>query len=200
MKNKGFSLVELIVVIAIMAILVGVAVPVYTGYIQDAKEIKDAQYLDEISRAAQLFAAQKGFELGSVWVAPVITESEGILLYDKQGNYYDGSLSELYTIVGSYNFETFDNDTPVYITPDVQPIPPEDSSAEHTHHGQAVPATCVSNGYTVCEEAGCGIKFDIQPSTGHNIVEESHGIMHILRCQNCDYVKVNFDGNQLGGQ
>ena len=31
MNNKGFSLVELIVVIAIMAILVGVAVPVYTG-------------------------------------------------------------------------------------------------------------------------------------------------------------------------
>ena len=49
--NKGFSLVELIVVIAIMAILVGVAVPVYTSYITSANEKVDAQYVDEIKRA-----------------------------------------------------------------------------------------------------------------------------------------------------
>ena len=49
--NKGFSLVELIVVIAIMAILVGVAVPVYTQYITSANEKVDAQYVDELKRA-----------------------------------------------------------------------------------------------------------------------------------------------------
>ena len=49
--NKGFSLVELIVVIAIMAILVGVAVPVYTNYISKAEDGVKAQYLDELDRA-----------------------------------------------------------------------------------------------------------------------------------------------------
>lgn len=49
--NKGFSLVELIVVIAIMAILVGVAVPVYTSYIGEANKGVDAQYADELERA-----------------------------------------------------------------------------------------------------------------------------------------------------
>lgn len=49
--NKGFSLVELIVVIAIMAILVGVAVPVYSGYITKANNNVDAQLVDEIDRA-----------------------------------------------------------------------------------------------------------------------------------------------------
>ena len=54
MKNKGFSLVELIVVIAIMAILVGVAVPVYTSYIEKAQKAKDVQLIDEVEHALQI--------------------------------------------------------------------------------------------------------------------------------------------------
>ena len=56
--NKGFSLVELIVVIAIMAILVGVAVPVYTSYISKAKESNDIQAIDNLDHACQIVAAE----------------------------------------------------------------------------------------------------------------------------------------------
>ena len=52
--NKGFSLVELIVVIAIMAILVGVAVPVYTSYIGKANDSVDKQLVDDIDRAIEV--------------------------------------------------------------------------------------------------------------------------------------------------
>ena len=65
MKNKGFSLVELIVVIAIMAILVGVAVPVYSSYIEKAQKAKDEQMVDEIKHAIEIAAVGDNWYLAA---------------------------------------------------------------------------------------------------------------------------------------
>lgn len=51
MNNKGFSLVELIVVIAIMAILVGVLAPSVIGQLDKAKVAKDKQAIDAVATA-----------------------------------------------------------------------------------------------------------------------------------------------------
>jgi prepilin-type N-terminal cleavage/methylation domain-containing protein len=51
-NNSGFSLVELIVVIAIMAVLVGVLAPTLIGNIEKSRESKDLQNLDTIRQAA----------------------------------------------------------------------------------------------------------------------------------------------------
>lgn len=50
-SNSGFTLVELVVVIAILAILAGVAVPVYQEYIKKAEEATDTQILEAANKA-----------------------------------------------------------------------------------------------------------------------------------------------------
>lgn len=48
-NNKGFSLVELIIVIAIMAVLVGVLAPQFLGYVKKSKISTDIQNAQQVA-------------------------------------------------------------------------------------------------------------------------------------------------------
>lgn len=52
--NKGFSLVELIVVIAIMAVLVGVLAPTLIKNIEKSRESKDVQNIEQLKSSAEI--------------------------------------------------------------------------------------------------------------------------------------------------
>ena len=56
-NNKGFSLVELIVVIAIMAVLVGVLAPQFMGYVEKSREATDIQNLDSVRTQVEAYCA-----------------------------------------------------------------------------------------------------------------------------------------------
>lgn len=57
MNNKGFSLVELIIVIAIMAILIVVLAPQYLKYVEKSRNSTDVSNATEIVTALQVYAA-----------------------------------------------------------------------------------------------------------------------------------------------
>lgn len=57
MNNKGFSLVELIIVIAIMAILIVVLAPQYLKYVERSRNSTDLQNARSIMTAVETYAA-----------------------------------------------------------------------------------------------------------------------------------------------
>lgn len=54
LTNKGFSLVELIIVIAIMAVLVGVLAPQFLKYVERSRKSTDVQNVASIVRHYRL--------------------------------------------------------------------------------------------------------------------------------------------------
>lgn len=58
-NNQGFSLVELIIVIAIMAVLIGVLAPQFLKYVERSREQKDASAIEELRNATEIALANE---------------------------------------------------------------------------------------------------------------------------------------------
>ena len=65
-NNKGFTLVELVIVIAILAILVGLLAPQYTKYVEKTRKAADVDTLDEMVKAVQVYEADTDKTTGAL--------------------------------------------------------------------------------------------------------------------------------------
>ena len=61
--NKGFTLVELVIVIAILAILVGLLAPQYTKYVEKSRKTADANNLEEIVKEIKVVASDPSYAI-----------------------------------------------------------------------------------------------------------------------------------------
>ncbi len=64
-KNKGFTLVELIIVVAIIAVLASVLAPQYIRYVERSRESNDLQIATNIVRAATVTIADPNHDIPS---------------------------------------------------------------------------------------------------------------------------------------
>ena len=85
MNNKGFSLVELIIVIAIMAILIVVLAPQYLKYVEKSRNSTDLQNITEIKTALEVYSADPDSVVGlpaNETIEISITATGGSILSD----------------------------------------------------------------------------------------------------------------------
>lgn len=80
MNNKGFSLVELIIVIAIMAVLVGILAPQYLKYVNNSKVSTDIANAEQIATTINV-AVSDGDTANLTISAGTATATGGTNLY-----------------------------------------------------------------------------------------------------------------------
>lgn len=78
--NKGFSLVELIVVIAIMAVLVGVLAPTLIKNVEKSRKSKDEQNLDTVRGAITTMLADEAWHDKLSGHTVTVTGSSGAIV------------------------------------------------------------------------------------------------------------------------
>ena len=82
-KNKGFSLVELIIVIAIMAVLIAVLAPVFVKYVEQSRRSRDIQtaaqireaFLADIAEGSTVGASSVEIEINNAYLPGTINET-----------------------------------------------------------------------------------------------------------------------------
>lgn len=70
--NKAFTLVELVIVVAILAILVGILAPQYTKYVEKSRKASDVSNLQEMIKAFQIAYLENSYEIPEnmdIWIS-----------------------------------------------------------------------------------------------------------------------------------
>lgn len=77
-KNQGFTLIELMIVVAILAILAGIAIPAYTGYVQTAKVVEAHNNIAALRLAQEEFFLENTRYFTGATTALAQTDSQGL--------------------------------------------------------------------------------------------------------------------------
>lgn len=92
-SERGFTLIELVIVIGIIGVLAGIAVPRYSAYKTTAENNADALTARVVQTAIELYQAEKGYypQVGGNLTATATNPDPMVPLYDALEQYLQGT-------------------------------------------------------------------------------------------------------------
>lgn len=114
-KDQGFSLVELVIVIVIMAILIGVLAPAYLRYIEKSRKQTDETAAGEIQHAAEIVVLSGTYQLtdnqvlvtySSAGVQVTASNAATVLETELEG-LFGGDLTKVVPVSNTYKAKTY---------------------------------------------------------------------------------------------
>ena len=132
-NNKGFSLVELIVVIAIMAILAVTLAPRLTAYVEKSRKASDGEVVNAVMTATRLGVLEEDIKTAFDALLDDTTTTPGVIDILADGIYTtadgeayttvfstDAFIAHIHEIVGAFNLRSadtvYDGTTPANTT------------------------------------------------------------------------------------
>ena len=78
-KSKGFTLVELMITVGVIAIISAIAIPAYTGYIATGRKVEGQNNLEVLKSAqAEYYAENNTFFVGDTKAGTLVSSSGGL--------------------------------------------------------------------------------------------------------------------------
>jgi len=121
-KTKGFTLIELMIVVGVIGIVAAIAIPAYSGYIQTSRRVEGQQNLESINFAQTEFFAENNLYFSGNSTASLITNSQGLWTpaetLDADQNFtYTVVAGSTAAIASSFTATATGRGTPLYTVP-----------------------------------------------------------------------------------
>ncbi len=126
-QYKGFSLVEIMVTLAIVAIITAIAAPLYTGYIETVRRAEGQNNLDTLFAAEANFFADNGTYFsganvtalfnnsGNIWAVAETVDADQNFVYDVTAG-STGSIATSFTATATGRGAGYDVPATVVLT------------------------------------------------------------------------------------